>query len=503
MNSKKEIFKNFIAFIFSDVVVLLLGLVSRSIFIKSIGDYFLGITALMNSVIGILALSNLGLGDAIVYYLIEKFSKGEKKEIQSVFSFSKRVFRIIMGILVVFSILLIPFLKFFIPDIRDYNAFLVYYMFFVVSKILTYQIGPYNAVIRADQKIRVIQIGTLLGYFICTILQIVAMLINGSYLIYIMLMLLGTCITNIYIKKYFYKNYKWVLNGVDTLSDIKKKEIFQKVKDVFMTRISSALIDTTDNLLITRFIGTETVGLYSNYVMIIQNVRSLAKNLYNSMESSIGIHTVKSKSEVKLSLYKSVLFGYHLIASIFFIGIAILMQNFIMIWIGDNYLLSNVILLTMAFDLYLNILLYAQTGFITTSNVFNKIKVVYFVGAILNIIFSIVLVYFFGLAGIIFGTLLSRVICNFPVGLFYLCKDQFNCSLKKILFLNIIYIIQVFLIFIITNYIMSKFVVINFIDFMVKGVLVVLITIILNIVLNFKNSEFIIYKNKFLRIIKK
>lgn len=502
MNSKKEILKNFTTFIFSDVIVLLLGLVSRSIFIKSIGNYFLGITALLNSIIGILALSNLGLGDAIVYCLIEKFSKNEKEEIQLVYAFSKKIFKIIMIVLVVFSILLIPFLKFFITDIQDYNAFLIYYMFFVISKILTYKVGPYNAVIRADQKIRIIQIGTLLGYIVCTILQIVAMLINGNYLIYIILMLLGTCITNIYITKYFYTNYKWVLNSVDTLSDTKKKVIFQKVKDVFMTRISSALIDTSDNLLITRFIGTETVGLYSNYLMIIQNVRSLAKNLYNSMESSIGINSIKSKSEIRLSLYKNVLFGYHLIASIAFIGVAILMQNFITLWIGDNYLLSNVILYIIAFDLYLNILLYAQTGFITTSNVFNKIKIVYFIGAILNIIFSIVLVYFWGLAGVIFGTLLSRVICNFPVGLFYLCKDQFNCSFKKILLLNINYIIQVFLIFFITNYFMSQFIVINFIDFLFKGILVVLITIVFNIIINFNNSEFNIYKNKFLKIIK-
>lgn len=503
MNSKKEIFKNFIAFLLSDMVVLLLGLVSRSLFIKSIGDYFLGITALMNSIIGILALSNLGLGDAIVYCLIENFSKKEMSEIQSVFYFSKKVFRIIMIVLIVFSIVLIPFLNLFITDIKDYNSFLIYYMFFVISKVLTYQVGPYNSVIRADQKIRIVQIGTLLGYLVSTILQIISMLINGSYLVYIILMLLGTCVTNIYVTKYFYKNYKWILNNSKKLSEEKKKKIFQKVKDVFITRLSSTLIDTTDNLLITRFIGTETVGFYNNYVMIIQNIRSLAKNLYNSMESSIGIYNVKSQSEAKLFLYKNVLFGYHLIASIFSIGVAILMQNFITIWIGANHLLSNAILYAMAIDLYLNIILYAQTGFITTSNIYNKIKSVYFVGAILNIIFSLILVCFFGLAGIIYGTLLSRIFCNFPMGLFYLCKNQFNSSFKKILSLNIIYIIQVLLIFIITNYLIAQYIVTNFITFILKGILTVLITIILFIIMNLKNVSFNLYKDNFMIMIKK
>ncbi|UTY39949.1 hypothetical protein NMU03_03855 [Allocoprobacillus halotolerans] len=90
MNSKKHILKNFSTFLFSDLVILLFGLISRTLFIKTIGDYFLGITAVLNSIIGLLALSNLGLGDAIVYCLIKEISQDKKEEIRSVFNYSKK-----------------------------------------------------------------------------------------------------------------------------------------------------------------------------------------------------------------------------------------------------------------------------------------------------------------------------------------------------------------------------------------------------------------------------
>ncbi|UTY39948.1 hypothetical protein NMU03_03850 [Allocoprobacillus halotolerans] len=245
-------------------------------------------------------------------------------------------------------------------------------MFFVLSKILTYQVGPYNSVIRADQKIRIIQKGNLLGYVVSTLLQIVAMFFGGSYLIYVIFMLLGTLITNIYIVIYFRKEYKWVLISSKTIDQDKKVYIYNKVKDVSITRISSTLIEMTDNFLISKFVGTVMVGYYSNYMMIIQNIRSLAKNLYNSMESSIGMHTTKINAKDKVLLYKNVLFLYHLIGSVLSIGVALLMQDFIIIWIGKKYLLSKIILYVLIFDLYLNILIYAQTGFINTTDVFKK-----------------------------------------------------------------------------------------------------------------------------------
>ena len=503
MNSKKNILKNFSAFLFSDIVILLFGLLSRTLFIKTIGDYFLGITAVLNSIIGLLALSNLGLGDAIVYCLVKEISQDSKEEIRAIFNYSKKIFRMIILILIIASIMIIPLITFFVPDILDFKSFVVYYVFFVLSKVLTYQVGPYNSVIRADQKIRIIQKGNLLGYVVSTILQIVAMLFGGSYLIYVIFMLLGTLITNIYIVIYFKKEYKWVLINSKTIDQDKKMYIYNKVKDVSITRISSTLIEMTDNFLISKFIGTVMVGYYSNYMMIIQNIKSLAKNLYNSMESSIGVYVTKINAKDRISLYKRVLFLYHLIGSVLAVGVGLLMQDFIIIWIGKKYLLSKTILYALIIDLYLNILTYAQTGFINTTDVLKKIKSVYFFGAIINVMLSLIFVIHFGLFGIILGTLISRMVCNFPLGIYYLCKDQFEVSFNKILILNVKYIILFFIVLLINNSILLYFKVENFVDFVFKGILIVLLTVIINVLFCRNNIEIKLFKNKFKEVLHK
>lgn len=51
----------------------------------------------------------------------------------------------------------------------------------------------------------------------------------------------------------------------EKLPDSEKKDIFKNVKAMLMHKIGNVVVNNTDNLLISSFVGVITAGIYSNY----------------------------------------------------------------------------------------------------------------------------------------------------------------------------------------------------------------------------------------------
>ena len=503
MSRTDETVKNYIVILITEIVVFLMGLWCRALFVQKIGSYFLGINGLLTSIFQILALSNLGLGDALAYSMIQAYAHKNNDRIAGIYNFSKLVYKIIIVILLILAIGMAFLCPLFVRDVNDFKRFYLYYIIFILSKLVTYCAGPYSTVLRADQKIRVMKKGELAGYILTTLLQIIFMYVIPSYALYLSCMVLASIITNLYVKKIFKKDYSWLIDQEKEITDEDKKKIAIRVKDVFISRLSSAAVDSTDNILTSKFVGLQLVGIYSNYTMIVINIRSLAKNLYTSMESGLGnVNALSNKKEIAI-FYRKILLGYQVIAVVLSACIYVLIQDFIRIWLGNEYLLSQPVLLVLIIDLYVNILMYAQTCFINTTDLFTEVKTVYFVGAVINVIMSIILGLKMGLFGILFATLFSRLVCNFPIGLYLLCKKQMEATWIKEILRCIFYLCQMFAIGYLINYVLRGFYVSNYFVLIIKAIIAFILSFLSVVLLNIRNKDLKFYKEKILYILKK
>ena len=67
----KYAIKNISMSIFSQVVIILLGFLSRKVFINSLGEEYLGVNGLLTNVLSMMVLIEGGIGISIVYnYLL-------------------------------------------------------------------------------------------------------------------------------------------------------------------------------------------------------------------------------------------------------------------------------------------------------------------------------------------------------------------------------------------------------------------------------------------------
>ena len=400
--------RNIIAALTTQSLTILIGMVSRVVFIHTLGETYLGISGLFSSVIAVLSLTNLGLGDATLYLLIKHFSKEDWPKIRSSFEFAKKIYLFFVCIVIGAAVIMTPFIPMIVNLDRPLPHLYLYYYLFVANTAFSYFAAPYNTLFQADQKVRTVTRGQFISIICISITQIISLFLGANYTIYLVLMILTNIIDFVYIRYKFRGTYPCLMekNGNHSLAKEDRKEAIRITKDMFMIKISYVLMDSIDNISISRIVGTITVGLYSNYLVITGAVRNLIKMFYQSVYSSFGELNMNSTPKTKEYFFKIETFGLYLLGSFSVTCILVLIQDFMTIWLGANYLIDRTVVTLACIDLYLNALMYAQENFVQTSEVFKKTKYLTLLMAVLNLIFTIVLGIQLGLAGILLATII-------------------------------------------------------------------------------------------------
>ena len=114
-NSIKNIIMNFLYNLLNYGV----RFASRIIFVKTLAEVYLGVNGLLSNVLGILALTELGIGTAIGYSLYEPLAKKNVEKTRSLMEFYKKAYRIIALIILVLGLIVLPVLPYLIKDTTE------------------------------------------------------------------------------------------------------------------------------------------------------------------------------------------------------------------------------------------------------------------------------------------------------------------------------------------------------------------------------------------------
>ena len=120
---------NFIYSIVAQLSTVILTFFSRTVFIESLGEEYLGINGLFSNIITILSLAELGIGTAIVYSMYQPISEGNEEKIAALVGYYKHLYSILAIAVTGIGLAFFPFLDFFINFDRD-----IPYIFFSCYK---------------------------------------------------------------------------------------------------------------------------------------------------------------------------------------------------------------------------------------------------------------------------------------------------------------------------------------------------------------------------------
>lgn len=438
-NSLKNVSFN----IFSQLIIIFLGFFSRKIFIDNLGVEYLGINGLLTNVISMLSLVEGGIGTSIVYNLYKPLSEKDEEKIISLVQLYKKLYMIIAIGVGILSMCLYPFLGMLIKNEESIPFLGVVYCIFVIKNIISYLNAHKWSLINADQKGYILTNYNLMFTVITTISKIIVIQLTKNYVLYLVIELIVFVIQNLWNGRIVNQRYPYIKTRKKyKVSNKIKENMIANVKALFLHNVGSYCVLGTDNLLITAFVNLKTVGLYSNYTLITNQLSSLISAVLNGIGASVGNLIATENKDKQYEIFNITFLINFWIYSFSVICLYNLLENFITWAFGDNLLLAKSVFIFILINFYLMGLRSCILTFKTKAGIFTSDKFVPLIEAVINLIISCILGKYWGLIGIFIGTTISTLICPFWIQ----SKIVYNILFKKSWFVYLKkYIYYVFL----------------------------------------------------------
>ena len=412
-------------------ISLLLSFVNRSIFIYSLGFTYLGINGLFSNVLSLLSFAELGIGSAITFSLYKPLKDKNIEQIKSLMRLYGISYRLIGGVICVVGLILTPFLDVFIKDKPNIPHLQLYYLLMLAGTVATYFFTYKRSIILSDQKGYLNTKNTYAFTILQSLAQIVVMVFIRSYILYLITGIVMLVISNISISHKANAIYPYLKEkNIRPIEKTVKTSIIKNTTALVFHKVGGALNTASDNIIISTFIGLVSVGLYSNYFLIINTVQSFIAQIFNSMLSSVANLLVTSDKDQSYALFNKMNFANFWIDCFCTTSLWTLMNPFLLVWLHNTkYLFNDSVLLVLTVNFFLLNFHHTSGVFINSAGLFWKNKYKPFFECSIKLLVSIWLVNKLGVVGVFIGTLCSFLLTSFWVEAFILFKNMFHRSI--------------------------------------------------------------------------
>ena len=191
------------------------------------------------------------------------------------------------------------------------------------------------------------------------------------------------------------------------------------------------IMNSTDNILISVILGTVVVGYYSNYVTVFSMIDKVVMIVISAILASIGNFIATQSPDRSFSLFRYLLFYFYALAAFCSSCYLCGMDDFITIWIGEEFVISGGFIFALVFNRYVFFIVHPVWITRESSGVFVSTRYVMLCAAIINIVLSVFLGRVWGVSGIIAATGLSYLLTIFWYEPKKLCEIVFQTSVTN------------------------------------------------------------------------
>lgn len=300
-NNVKKIIYNLFFGIGSQILLLAVGIVIPRLFITSFGSEVNGFLSSVNQVFSYVVLLEAGVGTATLQALYKPVAADDREKINGILAATDRFYRrtgwCYLGCVVILAIVYPIAISSSIPVWQQVAVILVVGS----SNSMGYFFhAKFRMLLRADGKTYVftnahtlVQLGTSVTKIVMILLGMNIVFVQLGHMLLMALMALFIC-------RYTRKKYPWL----DLKVSPDHRSIAQK-NAVLVHEISQMIFSHTDVLILTVFTDLKVVSVYAVYNMIVDMISTLIGNIHNSFSFRLG-----QLYNVDISRYRKVYAAY-------------------------------------------------------------------------------------------------------------------------------------------------------------------------------------------------
>lgn len=405
------------------IVNMILPFVFRTVMIKFLGAEYLGINSLFVSILQVLNLSELGFGAAMVFSMYKPISESDNNTICALLNLYKKIYFTIGCVILGIGIIITPFIPSLISGNypSDINIYFVYLMF-LVNTSLSYFLFAYkgsllNSYQRNDIESKILLIVCIFRYTA----EIIGVWVTKQYYVFLIIEIISTILLNIF-KLYVTNKMYPDLKASGHVSKQEKLEIKKNVSALVFHKIGGIILTSTDNIVLSAFMGIVIVANYTNYYYIINAITGIVIICFAGMTAGIGNSFIIETTEKNRNDFKKILFFNAWLVCISSVCLIGMYQDFMELWVGERYMFDDtiMILIVVYFFVYCirrTIIVFRDGAGMWKDNKFQPI-----VSALFNLIVNIILVNRIGVAGVLISSILSMILIDIPWETKAFCK---------------------------------------------------------------------------------
>ena len=395
------------------LVDLALGLGYRYLFLKTLSIEYLGINGLFTNILGVLSLAELGITNSIVYRLYDPISKEDVDKVGELMSFFKQAYLLIALVITLAGLAITPFLQFLIKDASeipsDVNLHIVF-LLFLLQSASSYLFAYKLTLLIADQKQYLHSIVITSITTIRYIVQLIILISSKDYTLTLVAGIAVTVILNWVFSMLVSRRYHSVFQVNSKLSKQDRKAIYKDTSAAMLHKIGGTVLSSTDNILLSKYIGLAVTGIYANYSMVISSVFSIISMFFSGFTPSLGnAHAVLDKDS-RYEIYKR-----SLLINLFSVGLTTvcifgLIDDFLLLWLRKAYFLEESVVILLSISFFINGSRIISTSYTNACGLFVRDKARPLIEASLNLLISIIALKVIGIGGIFLGTIISSLL---------------------------------------------------------------------------------------------
>ena len=399
--------------IISKLIETLLAFFLRTIFIRCLSTVYLGLNGVFTNILTVLSLMDLGLGSAIAFSLYRPLADGNRPKTVALMDLYRKFYRNIGIFIFVIGFCLTPFLELIITLPEEVSNIYIIYWLNIGNTAFSYFFAYKRTLIIADQKLYINYQNNIMFKFTRFFILAGVLIFARDFILYLALDIFNTFVSNIVISLKVNKLYPYLKEFKDvSLQKEEKKNIWKYMKAGILNKIGQTVVTSTDNIVISSFISTITVGLYSNYLLLISGVETFVYTLFSNLTSSVGNLATGDENDIKKIkfIFNILQTINHMVSTIACVGLAALSNCFIELWLGKDYLLPIITIYICIINLYITLNNNSIANFMGARGdlyYINRFRPI--AEGVVNLSISIILVKFTGLGlnGVFIGTLMS------------------------------------------------------------------------------------------------
>ena len=391
MNDRKKIKYNLIVGILSQIIALILGIIVPKLILVNYGSEINGLLSSVTNIYAYIAIVEAGVAAASCQALYKPIVQNDYNSANKILAATNKYYRrtgiIYLGLIMAFSTIYPVLIK---TEISYFTVFLVI-LFNGLGNVVNYFFhGKYLILLKADGK-----------NFVRTGLEtVINFLKQGSKILLISLgynvifvqlaVMLVSFVQMIYITYYIKKHYSWI-----DLSEKPNTEAISQSKNVFVHEINYLITSNVDTVILTIFkFGT---------------INRVLRAIKEALEFKIA-HVFHKDKEAFRQLFRafevyyiSFTFAVFSIANYFILPFITLYTKGVT---DINYIDKFIPLLFVLINI-LSAVRYPSEALIHIAGHFKSTQSSAIIETVINIVTSLILVQFLGIAGVLVGTIIS------------------------------------------------------------------------------------------------